>query len=196
MKQITRFLPHVCMLAVVLFFAACSKKGDQGPAGSQGPAGPAGIPGTTGPKGDSGAPGTSNIIYSDWLDVQYGVGEVLTRPNGDKDTISYIAGIQAPKITAALLGKSVVNVYINLGTAATPRVVVLPYTDEYGTLIRFVATTQLIALVATDPVGTVNTADGKRFQYRYVIVPGTAAARSSINWTDYTQVKKYLGLND
>ncbi|PSL47538.1 hypothetical protein CLV51_102395 [Chitinophaga niastensis] len=195
MKQFTRCMPYVLIIAVVVLFAACSKDGATGPAGA---AGPDGKPGTTGPKGDSGVPGSANVIYSAWLDVKYAPAQTRTNPNGTIDTVLYIATLPALKLDSVLLGNAVVNVFFNLGTATAPNVVPLTYTDENGFLIRFVASPKLITLLANAPINTVNTTAGKRYQYRYVIIPGGVTARSanSINWKDYTQVKTYLNLQD
>lgn len=46
------------MVSSLLAFNACTKDGDQGPAGATGPAGPAGAAGTVGPAGATGADGT------------------------------------------------------------------------------------------------------------------------------------------
>ncbi|HEY8954834.1 hypothetical protein [Chitinophaga sp.] len=196
MKQVTRFMPYALITAVVLFFAACSKDGEQGPVGPAGPPGPSGIPGPTGPKGDSGATGTANVIYSAWLDVAFAPADTILNQNGTINTIIYGASLDVPKLTAPLLANASINVYINLGTAANSFVQPLPYVDEYGYLVRFVAYTSGIDLIANAPISTTST--DKRYQYRYVIVPGGVAARSAagIDWNDYSQVKKYLNLKD
>ncbi|MEI3801450.1 MULTISPECIES: hypothetical protein [unclassified Chitinophaga] len=196
MKQVTRFMPYALITAVVLFFAACSKDGDQGPAGPAGPVGPGGIPGATGPKGDSGAPGTANVIYSTWKDVAFAPADTIFNQNGTINTIIYGASLDAPKLTAPLLANASINVYINLGTAANSFVQALPYVDEYGYLVRFVASVGAIDLLANAPISTTTT--DKRYQYRYVIIPGGVSARSAagIDWNDYSQVKKYLNLKD
>lgn len=196
MKQVTRFMPYALITAVVLFFAACSKDGDQGPAGPAGPAGPGGIPGATGPKGDSGAPGSANVIYSAWQNVAFAPADTIFNQNGSINTILFGATLNAPKLTAPLLANAAINVYINLGTAATPFIQALPYVDEYGYLIRFVAYAGKIDLIANAPISTTDT--DKLYQYRYVIVPGGVNARTSagIDWNDYAQVKKYLKLKD
>lgn len=196
MKQVTRFMPYALITAVVLFFAACSKDGAQGPAGPAGPAGPSGIPGSTGPKGDSGATGSANVIYSAWQDVKFAPVDTIRNQDGSINTILYGYSLTAAKLTAATLANASINVYINLGTAATSFVQPLPYVDEYGYLVRFVASAGKIDLIANAPIST--TATDKRYQYRYVIIPGGINARTAagIDWNDYNQVKKYLHLKD
>ncbi|WP_201747911.1 hypothetical protein [Chitinophaga vietnamensis] len=193
MKQFMRCVPYALVLSVVMLFVACSKDGAQGPAGAPGPAGPAG---PAGPKGDSGVAGNANVIYSGWLDVKYSPAQTQTRPDGTIDTVLYGAVIPAAKLDSVLLGKADVHVYLNLGTLATQSVVPLPYVDENGFLIRYVATPKTITLLANAPISTVTTAAGKRYQYRYVITPGSAAARGVVNWDDYNQVKALLHLQD
>lgn len=195
MKQVLRCMPYALVLSVVVFFAACSKDGDQGPVG---PPGGNGAPGPTGPKGDSGLPGSANVIYSAWLDVKFQGVQTATNPDGSIDTVLYAAVIPAPKMDSILLGHALVNVYINLGTALSPSIVLLPYTDEYGTLIRYVASSKSISLIANGNPSTQTTAAGKRYQYRYVLVPGGVAARtaSGFDWKNYGQVQQLLHLQD
>ncbi len=59
-KEVVYF-PLIVLFTLVIF-ASCQKEGDEGPAG---PAGPAG---SQGPKGDT---GVANVIYSEWLDVEF-----------------------------------------------------------------------------------------------------------------------------
>ncbi|NSL90398.1 hypothetical protein [Chitinophaga solisilvae] len=192
MKHVLRCIPYALVLSVAVLFAACSKDG------AAGPAGPAGNPGPAGPKGDPGAPGSANVIYSTWLDVQYGVAETQTRPDGTIDTTLFAAGIPMPKVDSIMLGHALVNVYVNLGTALRPNIVVLPYIDESGVMIRYLASSKLLTLVSNVNAGTANTTAGKRLQYRYVVVPGGVAARAanSIDWKKYTEVQQYLHLED
>ncbi|WP_147243477.1 collagen-like protein [Chitinophaga flava] len=195
MKQVLRCMPYALVLSVVVFFAACSKDGAQGPAG---PAGTAGTKGSQGPKGDSGLPGSANVIYSGWLDVQFQGIQTAPNSTGGVDTVLYGAVISTPKVDSILLGNALVNVYINLGTALQPRIVLLPYTDEGGVIIRYVAANKAITVVSNANPGTRTTANGKVYQYRYVVVPGGIAARSAstFDWKNYGQVKESLHLED
>ncbi|MBC9932623.1 collagen-like triple helix repeat-containing protein [Chitinophaga qingshengii] len=194
MKQVLRCMPYALILSVVVFFMACSKDGAQGPAG---PAGNNGAQGPQGPKGTDGEPGSANVIYSGWLDVRFQGAQTVTNPDGTVDTVVYAATLPAPKLDSAVLSNALVNVYINLGTPSQQSIVLLPYTDEYGTLIRYVAASKSISLIANGNPSTQTTSTGKRYQYRYVIVPGGVNARSaSLDWKNYYQVQQVLQIKD
>lgn len=195
MKQVLRCMPYALVLSVVVFFMSCSKDGSQGPAG---PAGSNGTQGPQGSKGEPGEPGSANVIYSGWLDVHFQGAQTVTNPDGTVDTVVYAAAIPAAKLDSAVLTNALVNVYINLGTASQQSIVLLPYTDEFGTLIRYVAASKSINLISNGNPSTQTTTAGKRYQYRYVIVPGGVAARtsSSLDWRNYNQVRQTLNLQD
>ncbi|MDJ1497214.1 hypothetical protein QNI19_30025 [Cytophagaceae bacterium DM2B3-1] len=144
---------------------------------------------TTDPKSDS----SVSVIYSDWLDVKFEADK-----DGDK-ILGYYAGLQAPKITDELLTSGEVKVYINLSTAADPVIVPLPYIGTNGTIINFNAQKQAIEFYSNIDVSTyVKNDGGKYLQYRYILMPGTEAARKSqsINWNKYAEVKSALNLPD
>lgn len=179
----------ILLVSAVFLVSACGKDGDAGPAGTAG---------EKGDKGDPGTPGTNGIIYSDWLDVMYEADTIHTS-GGTVDTIGFYAIIPAPKLTAQLLATADVKVYINLNDASDPVIAPLPYVEQSGLVIRFVASAGELTIDANvDP--STYTANGKKYlQHRYMIVPGGTAARhagSDVNWSDYSAVKAYLGLKD
>ena len=193
MKKFNLFRSSL-LLTVILIFAGCAKDGDTGPQGPPGPAGPAGPTGTQGPKGDL---GTANVIYSAWLDVTY---EAVTDP-ATGDPIAWVAEIPAPKLTADILLKGEIKVYLNAGTAADPAVFPLPINDLYALTgvanLNAYFSLNTINLYSTEDASTFIDAGEKAFQYRYILIPGGAPARrATINWNNYEEVKKHLGLKD
>jgi hypothetical protein len=193
MKQVFSISCAV-FLSLLLIVTGC-KKGDTGP---EGPQGEQGAPGPQGPQGPQGPPGTANVIYSDWLDVQFGTVDGL------EDFLAAV--IQAPEITQDIVDKGEVKVYWNLNTADEPWVVSLPYTDNglfFGPTYMDVTSTPLIVpeqieIYSKYNLGTFEDNGKTYFQYRYIVIPGGTAAngRSAINWNDYNAVKKYLNLKD
>jgi hypothetical protein len=179
----------VLVLSVALFFTAC-KKGDAGPAGETGAPGPTGATGAT---GSTGKTGTANVIYSAWQDVTFSL----------VDSFTAVGPITAPKIVDSIIQKGEVKVYWNVNTASNPTIVALPYHDN-GVLFG----ASDLANIPLIKVGTISlysnynlssfttTSGEKAFQYRYIIVPGGVSARSAVNWNDYKEVQKYLGLKD
>lgn len=187
MKRTHQFSLHhffYFMLAIALSVTAC-KKGDPGPKGDTGPAGPTG---NTGGKGDKGDPGTANVFYSPWLDLTF---------TEDATNGIFFKLIAEPKITEDILSSGDVKVYWNFGSPADKFIVPLPFTGAFS--IQSFYTTGQIELDASDDVSTFTDAsNNKRFQFRYVIIPGGTALRTStkINWNNYEEVKAYLGLKD
>lgn len=185
MKRVSCRITYALLLAVAFLFASCSKDGDAGPKGDTGAQGPKGDKGDEGSQGDS---GVANVIYSDWLDVTY-------QPNVDSS--AWAAIIEAPKLDKNILNTGSVKVYLNLGIADDPTVVSLPYFD--GDFIINVTTwVDTIRLVSNANLGTVAQNGVKRQQVRYVLIPGGTTARQArpINWSNYQEVKEYLGWND
>lgn len=181
------------ILFTTLFVTAC-KKGDEGPQGETGLAGPVGGKGDKGDKGDA---GTANVFYSGWVDVAF--DPAVSSSTGD--TVAWEATITAAKIDNAMLTSGFIKVYVNAGTPTQPVVFPLPVTDLFsltGLLnLNMYFTPGKIELYATDNASTyTNTSGVKQWQYRYVVAPGGAGARSAINWNNYQQVKEYLNLPD
>lgn len=169
-------------LMFVMFMISCGKDG------ATGPAGPAG------PPGDS---SSGTVIYSGWLDVSYKPDTIHTS-GGRIDTVGFYTTIDVPKLTQTLLGTADVKVYINSNDASDPFIYPLPYNDRSGIYISVTAYTQKIQLYSNADMST-TLGNGKKYQqYRYMIVPGNTGARSAapVNWSDYAEVKTYLGLKD
>lgn len=190
MKRLNLISPIALLSALFfsMFMISCGKDGADGPAGPTGPAGP---------KGEDGS-GSGNIIYSAWLDVPF-QPDTIHLSGGKIDTVGFYATIDVPKLTLELLSTADVKVYVNTNDASDPTIYPLPYAAASGIDIRMLAYTQKIELYSNANVGTTLASDGKKYQqYRYMIVPGNTAARSAapVNWSDYTAVKAYLGLNN
>ncbi|SFW87973.1 collagen-like triple helix repeat-containing protein [Chitinophaga sancti] len=181
------------LLAIAMFMFSCSKDGSTGPKGDTGATGPAG---PTGPKGDA---GTANVIYSDWLTVAFKADTIHTS-GGGIDTIGYFADIAIPKLDAAIISSGEMKVYVNGKTAASPLVSPLPYYDVYTNLnIHATFSVGGVGLYSNGDVSTyVDNTGAKRWQYRYVLIPGGTAARkaTTVDLGDYNAVKAWLGLKD
>jgi hypothetical protein len=172
------------VLLAMIFVVSCSKEGPAGAAGPEGPPGPAGN-------------GSSDVIYSDWLDVAYKPDTIHTA-GGQIDTVGYYATIDVPKLTVAMLNTADVKVFINTNDASDPVIYPLPYSARSGLYIQVSAYLQKLEFYSNADVGTVLDNGKKYQQYRYMIVPGNAVAKAgaSINWSDYAEAKTYLGLKD
>lgn len=188
----------VLLVASSLLFTSCGKDGATGPAGAAGAQGPAGPAGPAGSKGDKGDNGTSNVIYSDWLDVGFSPDTIHTS-GGGIDTIGYYADIEAPKLDVNMLTTGDMHMYVNINTADDPVIAPLPYAAENGVIIRYLAFTGVFEIYSNIDPGTQQDNNGVKYQqYRYVLVPGGSAARMKnvVDWNNYAAVKAYLKLKD
>jgi hypothetical protein len=195
MKRISFNIFACFALAFTLLTVSCGKDGDTGPQGEQGPAGPTG---PQGPGGPAGPEGSANVIYSEWLDVAYDA-DTIHLASGVIDTIGYFASIEVPKLDLDMLGNGEIKVYLNGFSAADPAVIPLPYYSVYTNLsITPTFYVNEIALYSNGDISTVLDNQGTKYQqYRYVLIPGGEAARKAkIDWNNYEEVKKYLGLKN
>jgi hypothetical protein len=185
MKRRDAISPKVLLSGLfIMFMISCGKDGADG---AQGPAGP---------KGDAGT-GSGAVIYSAWLDVPF-KADTIHLAGGRIDTIGFYAIIDVPKLTPALLSTADVKVYINSGDAGDPVIYSLPYHSASGINIQNVAYAQTIELYSNLDLTTYSWNGKKYQQFRYMIVPGNAQARSAapVSWSNYAEVKEYLGLKD
>ena len=187
--------------ASIVILVSCSKEGPAGPAGAAGPQGAngangaAGGAGAAGAAGATGATGTANIIYSPWLDVTF--------EPANADSSAWIAEIDAPKLVDSILNKGSIKVYLNAGSDSTNGqfVIPLPLYEPFliGIIINPYFSNKLITLIASDDASSFVRRTYKRYQYRYILIPGgTPSGRGvkTIDWKDYKQVQAYLGLKD
>lgn len=194
MKKHLLITPLV-VLSVLFFLTAMASCSNDGADGAQGIEGPQGAEGPAGPKGDD---GSSNVIYSEWLDVAF-KADTMHLSGGGIDTIGFYAKINVPKLTKELLSTADVKTYINSKTTADPVIYSLPYRSDNGLYIDVYSRTESIEIYSNADISTVVTNKGEKIQqYRYMIVPGSIKAKSHsvTNWSDYNQVKKHLGLKD
>ncbi len=180
-------IPCIFFLAITVLIAACSKDGDTGPAGPAGAQGPPGSSGTAGPAGPAGAPGTANVIYSPWIDtVTYFLVSATS-------TDSIIGELIVPKLDLDMLNKGEIKVYANLGDAADPLVIPLPYTEGDDFFIKPYFYLNGIAILSDGNISGL--------PLRYILIPGGTAARpgpngKTVDWNNYKEVQAYLGLKD
>jgi hypothetical protein len=183
MKRILMNVLGLVLIAGALTTTSC-KKGDEGPAG---------------PKGDS---AIANVYYSAWVQL---TDDKWQQPTGANYLVAEIA---APKVTADILAKGSIHVYLNYNTAAEPYVLGLPFigaTTATPTVpsvplyVRSVADLGYITVITNAGIGLPDGTTGGF--YRYILIPGGVklAARTagkSIDWNNYSEVKTYLGLKD
>lgn len=186
MKRVQHFglrIPFYWMLAIALTFTAC-KKGDTGP---QGDKGDKGEKGDKGDKGNTGDKGSANVLYSSWKDLAFSL---------DTTFDVYFVNLPETKVTDSILSFGEIKVFVNLGTPTNKVISPLPYVEDFIQIRPFFRTGVIQIESNVNASSYTDTNGGKRLQYRYVIIPGGAALRTGIDWNDYEQVKKALGLPD
>lgn len=154
-----------------LFMVSCSAEdGETGPAGPAGPEGPQGVQGEQGPQGDQGEqgdPGTANVIYSDWIPIDFPPGggllqKVLTLASEQEITD---LGVDLETSSVLVYGRG--DVLIFSGIEVFP----LPFSTGANIRYTYMIDGGEINLVGLAPPGENN--DFDIFDdYRYVIIPG------------------------
>lgn len=166
---------------------AAGAQGEQGPKGETGAAGPKGDKGAAGPKGATGAQGskgdkgekgdtgTANVIYSQWLGIEF------------TQAVFWHAEIQTAKITPDIINKGMVLVYFKASASNAP-VYKLNYNLGNTFLIQSIAPGQIILNASQDY-------SDPNYQFRYVIVPGSVLSpHLKFNPGNYNEVMNILDI--
>lgn len=194
--------PIVTALFLTAAFMACEKEGPVGPAGEQGPqgeqgiAGPAGPQGKTGPQGSQGqqgpagtqgAPGTANVIYSDWIPVDWNVLDGNTVKRMD---------IDVPQITQEFVENGgIILFFVRQTDAIWP----VPMSrNNYSLYFLGSSAEHEIRFLASRLDGLTGNINVSWIQdVRYVLIPGGMPVNASldmIDLRDYTEVSQALGI--
>lgn len=170
------------ILFVAISMISCSSDdGTDGVNGVDGATGPAGAVGATGPAGPA---GTANVIYSAWINAPAGTPETIDGTSGLSTTIS------APQLTADIMAKGTVLVYMSFGSGTN--IYTLPYTSTAGgstntiTAIASLNTIKLFRFKHANDGTTV--ALPASLNWRYILIPGGATAATSKAKTDYSKM--------
>ncbi|MEH6679511.1 MAG: hypothetical protein V7724_03135 [Sediminicola sp.] len=180
------FAGKLLMIGTVVLLCSCSAEdGEDGAIGPQGPQGEQGVGGPQGEQGEQGEPGTANVIYSDWIPVDY-IVDVAAESN--------LMGLGVLNSSELNQETDVLLVYGQRETEAgtTDGIFGLPFIlatqNEYYGFGLFDASG------GTGIQVRVNTLDGGAnlftffTSYRYVIIPGgmPSAGKSTIDYTKMT----------
>ena len=214
MPRQPRCLLAMLLIAHLLIISACAKKGDPGPAGAAGAAGTNGTQGPAGPvgpKGPGAISGTFTLVSADYKNDYWTIG---TGAGSALGIASRAAVKSLPAITADIFNTGTVLVYLKTPVSLSATATVwtpLPYdvrgynvgyitnfrfNYEAGKLRVYYMFVQTDAASATVP--DIYTAVIPSYDYKYVVIPGTAAARASspVDLNDYNAVAKYYNLKD
>ena len=131
-----------------------------------------GTDGVDGQTGATGPAGTANVIYSEWLKAPVAVVETIDGTTGMSTSIN------APQLSADILAKGTILVYMSFGTGTYT----LPYTSNAGgttntiTAIANVNTIKFFRFTHSGS-GTVNIPT--TLNWRYILIPGGVAATTT-----------------
>lgn len=160
---------------------AAGPKGDKGdngapgPKGATGAEGPKGDKGATGAQGPKGDPGTANVIYSQWLGINF------------SQAVFWHAEIMTTKITQDIVDKGMVLVYFR-STVPNAPVYKLNYNLGNTFLIQSIAPGQIILNASQDY-------SDPDYRFRYVIIPGSVLSpHLKFNPDNYREVISTLNI--
>ncbi len=160
--------------AVVLFSAACTKTGPQGPQGVQGPQGQTGATGPAGVDGNANVVGSAPFTVTDW-----------TR-NGNV----YYADFSLPTITSSVVNSGIVEVFKKYGTTDWTN---LPdISGKTSTVFNFYNGGFSIYVQNSD--GTLPTYPGTQTFRTVVITSSQRMANPKTNWKNYKEATIAAGL--
>ncbi|GGF00233.1 hypothetical protein [Flavobacterium limi] len=128
-----------------------------------------------GTDGAEGPAGTANVIYSAWISAPAGTPETIDGTSGLSTSIA------VPKLTADIMEKGTILVYMSFGSATNTYT--LPYTSTAGgfantiTAIASLNTIKLFRFKHANDGTTVGLPT--TLKWRYVLIPGGVAASTS-----------------
>lgn len=181
-------ITKILTLLLIVTIAACSD-GDPGPAGPQGQPGTAGAPGPAGEKGD---PGTANVIYSEWLDLEF---------NGVNESNYKTMRIPEPMVTTEFLEKGGVALFfLRVEQGDVALVVSIPYEQGGVKLFNVTQTTSgehALGLIAMTEDGSDFSADiYDGVQVRYILIPGGTLTTGGRMSYSYESLKQLYNIKD
>lgn len=183
----------------VLLLSAWMSTGCEGPAGPVGPEGP---PGAQGEQGLQGEQGNANIIYSDWMEIEWA--------EGSTDTSKELA-IPESQITSEYLDSGgLVLMYMKIDGEAATLVYALPMLNATGQFqYSFVAIDSDVAFGGAGFKGVIfilRSLDGStpipdeiwmNLKVRYVLIPANNnLAGKGIDLGDYGQLIRHFNIEN
>lgn len=140
--------------------------------------------GDDGKDGADGAPGTANVIYSEWITAPAATAETIDGTSG------LSTSIEAPELSADILSKGTILVYMSFGSGVN--IYKLPYTSTAGgsvntiTAISSLQKIKLFRFKHANDGTTVNLPTS--LNWRYVLIPGGVAAGAKSAKPNYSKM--------
>lgn len=178
---------------LVVCFAISACEGSEGPTGPQGPQGIQGPEGTQGIQGPQGEEGTANVIYSDWLDLDW---NLVDEPDFK------VMIIEDENTSGDFRDSGALIMYYKIvDSEGTTGIFLMPVIDTQTRFDYFLVVNEEAGIdgmavryyrdSGSDPLPEL---DG---QIRYILLPGGIPAKMQSNFfNDYAAVREYFGILD
>jgi hypothetical protein len=181
----------ISVLAIVFLFDACD--GPEGRTGPQGIQGPQGEQGPQGPPGEDGEDGTANVIYSEWMDINWNIS--------DGTNIKQML-ISEPRITEEFTDMGTLLMYARNATLEVNIAIALPFLQGNDYLYFYALSghdtlNDGIVFIAESVDYSTPVNEFSNTEIRYVLIPDGVPAKMSANFfEDYEAVAEYYGISD
>ncbi|MBC9796650.1 collagen-like triple helix repeat-containing protein [Sinomicrobium weinanense] len=170
---------------ILLLFSIClvACEGEDGPPGEQGPQGEQGLQGE---QGEQGEPGTANIMYSDWIPIDWNVldGNAVKRMD-----------IDIPQITEGFLDEGGIVLFF---VRQTDVVYSVPMSRNNYTLYFLVSgighELRFLASRIEGLSGNINVSWIQ--EVRYVLIPDGIPLQGQSDLNNYETIKSYFQITD
>jgi hypothetical protein len=175
MKKLVKTILFCSTLLGLISILSFCKKGDTGPKGDPGPQGPAGAAGTNGTASIKTVTFTTNS--SQWI--------------ADNSSKVYYYNYTSSEITSSVLSSGVVIAYLGDGSGSLW--IAMPLTAQ-GVEITYGIKPSTVEIDVSLSSGLMPNNPGG-LQFKIVIIPA-AAAKTGVNYNNYTEVKATYNLKD
>lgn len=177
------------IIALMVAISACNTEGPTGPQGTPGPQGEQGL---QGPPGEDGEDGTANVIYSEWIAINWNLND---------GTYTKEMLINEPMITEEFINTGTLLMFARNSTIAFNHAIPLPYLT--ASILRFYAlnghetVSDGIVVISESVDSSTPTNEYSNTEIRYVLIPGGVPAKMPAGFfEDYDAVKEYYGIPD
>lgn len=181
---------YLFLLTALALLVGITGTGCEGPAGPQGPQGIQGEQGPPGNQGPQGEEGNANVIYSEWMAIDWNIHNT--------DTLK-VMGMSEPRINDDnFLDNGVTLVYLKVDYPDNTVIYSVPYLGESFIINMSVqSASEMIFLLHQSTNHAVPLPNLLEFQVRYILIPGGTPAKLPADFFDnYNAVKEYYDIPD
>ncbi|MCX2745407.1 hypothetical protein OO013_16125 [Mangrovivirga sp. M17] len=194
--RVTKTILFKAIFIMTLLVGAVSCEVFEGPEGPQGPQGPQGDQGPQGPQGPAGDDGNAEVIYSDWIPANF---------EGTSSSVKYMNIDFPAEVPSAASIKDTHIILVYFTGYGDGNVYQLPilnfrgaqFTFGFGSLSTASEDIRIRAQALSGDLNEFQIDPARGNKFRYVIIPPTVpVGRSSMDFSDYEEVKEYFNIED